>query len=181
MNGQQRRCVTKRTAVLICAALLGGGIARGAAIDRGTAGGAAVVKAAFNRTLKKTIVADGRGITLYAFSVDASGKPSCYVDPGYKCVKSWPSCVHDPEYNCAKLWPPLTTVGRPMVGKGLDPKLVGTARRRDGRLQVTYNHHPLYYYAGGLGPPADTRPGDANGQAFGGLWWAVAPSGKEIK
>lgn len=134
----------------------------------------AIVKVAFNKTLKKTILVDARGITLYAFFYDEKGKPACYVDAPYKCVPTWPSCVDDPQYHCVQLWPPLTTTGRPQAGKGANPKLLGVARRKDGRLQVTYNRHPLYFYAG-------EKPGTANGQNFAGLWWVVSPKGIEIK
>ena len=78
-------------------------------------------------------------------------------------------------------WPPLTTTGKPRAGKGANPKLLGVERRSDGRLQVTYKGHPLYFYAGGLGPPPDKKPGDVNGQNFAGLWWVVSPRGTEIK
>ena len=46
--------------------------------------------------------------------------------------------------------------------------------RSDGKPEVTYNGHPLYYYAG------DQRPGDTNGQGlnqFGGGWYVVQSSG----
>src|SRR5439155_382185 len=79
-----------------------------------------VLKASFNRKLNRTIVVDARGISLYAFYFDESGKPTCYVEPGYRCVKSWPSCVDDAEYHFSTLWPPLLTAGRPRAGKGVD-------------------------------------------------------------
>ena len=139
------------------------------------------MKVAFNKALKKAILVDTRGITLYAFLFDDTGKPACYVDSGYKCVPTWPSCVDDVQYHCVKSWPPLTTTGRPRAGKGVSPKLLGVARRKDGRLQVTYHRHPLYFYTGGLGPPPDKKPGDVNGQNFAGLWWVVSPKGSEIK
>jgi predicted lipoprotein with Yx(FWY)xxD motif len=50
-------------------------------------------------------------------------------------------------------------------------------RRRDGRLQVTYAGHPLYYYVG------DRRPGEVLCQAvaeYGGTWYVVAPDGRAI-
>lgn len=189
-----------KAAILICvgvAALAVGLAARGAtsdgdaaaadarsgavALEANASPAAALIKVAFNRTLKKAILVDARGLSLYAFTFDDDGKPACYTDPGYKCVPAWPSCVDDPEYHCVKEWPPLTTVGRPRVAKGVSSKLLGVAKRRDGRLQITYNRHPLYFYAGGLGPPADTKPGDLNGQGFAGIWWAVSPKGLEIK
>jgi predicted lipoprotein with Yx(FWY)xxD motif len=175
-----------KTAVLTCAGL--GMLASGVAAKSGSAksvagqaGTPAIVRVALNRDLKKTILVTARGLSLYALTYDNDGKPICYTDAGYKCAPTWPACVDDPEYHCVKWWPPLTTVGRPLAGKGVDSRLLGVARRRDGRLQVTYNHHPLYRYVGGLGPPPDTRPGDLNGQAFGGLWYAVSPKGVEIR
>jgi hypothetical protein len=42
---------------------------------------------------------------------------------------------------------------------------------------VTYNGHPLYYFAG------DSGPGTTSGQGsdeFGAKWWLVAPSGAAI-
>ena len=47
-------------------------------------------------------------------------------------------------------------------------------KRGDGSTQVTYNKHPLYYYAG------DSQAGQQNGQglnAFGAAWFAVTPTG----
>ena len=44
---------------------------------------------------------------------------------------------------CANAWPPLLTKAPPVAGPGIDAKLLGTTKRRDGTLQVTYNRHPL--------------------------------------
>jgi len=46
--------------------------------------------------------------------------------------------------------------------------------RTDGKVEVTYAGHPLYYFV------SDKQPGDATGQGidgFGGLWWVLTPSG----
>ena len=43
-------------------------------------------------------------------------------------------------------WPPLVTKGRPQAIAGANSKLLGTSRRGDGRMQVTYAGHPLYYF-----------------------------------
>jgi predicted lipoprotein with Yx(FWY)xxD motif len=56
--------------------------------------------------------------------------------------------------------------------------LVATIRRTDGRLQVSYAGHPLYYYVG------DHRPRQVLCQAvteFGGSWYVVAPDGHLIR
>jgi len=70
--------------------------------------------------------------------------------------------------SCAQTWPPLT------VPSGESPKLaanlkgtIGTVHRPEGTTQVTYNGHPLYYYA------FDTAAGQAKGQGIGGVWFAV--------
>jgi len=102
-----------------------------------------------------TILFDKRGFVLYAFTSDkVGGKSTCYGA-------------------CAKAWPPYFVKGAAPKG----PKL-GTTRRRDGRLQVTYAGRPLYYYIG------DTRPGlilCQNITEFGGIWLVVRPSGALVR
>ena len=54
---------------------------------------------------------------------------------------------------------------------------VASSPRADGTRQVTYDGHPLYYFAG------DKAPGEVRGQGihnFGGGWYVVAPSGDKI-
>jgi predicted lipoprotein with Yx(FWY)xxD motif len=121
---------------------------------------AAAAGAAVNvaHTKLGAILVDGRGRTLYDFAADKGTKSVCYGA-------------------CAALWPPYITKGRPRAGRGVRAKLLGTTRRKDGTLEVTYNRHPLYYYV------ADRRPGQTTGQAlpqFGAPWWVLAPSGREI-
>ena len=60
-----------------------------------------------------------------------------------------------------------------LVARQLSP-----TRRGDGKLQVTYAGHPLYYYSG------DTKPGQIKCQGvsnFGGLWLVVTPAGKAVR
>jgi predicted lipoprotein with Yx(FWY)xxD motif len=78
---------------------------------------------------------------------------------------------------CATAWPPLLTKGTPSVGAGLNARLLGTTRRRDGSLQVTYGGHPLYFYSG-----------DARGKIMcqaanmhGGFWYVVNADGSANK
>jgi Secreted repeat of unknown function len=54
--------------------------------------------------------------------------------------------------------PPDTVTGAPQAGSGVNQSLLGTIKRPDGTLQVTYNGHLLYYVAG------DTSAGSARGQ-----------------
>ncbi|MGC8626993.1 MAG: hypothetical protein ACP5VR_05435 [Acidimicrobiales bacterium] len=81
---------------------------------------------------------------------------------------------------CSAVWPPLLTAGRPMVGPGADPRLVGELRRPDGTFQVTYAGWPVYLYYADL--VAKAAPGGTNGQYLldymaHGVWWQVAPQG----
>jgi predicted lipoprotein with Yx(FWY)xxD motif len=104
------------------------------------------------------ILVDSKGITLYDFVTDKGGVSGCYGA-------------------CAALWPPLITKGKPHAGPGVRASLLGTTKRKDGKLEVTYNHHPLYYFA------TDRKPGQTTGQGvnqFGGPWWVLSPAGKEI-
>jgi predicted lipoprotein with Yx(FWY)xxD motif len=50
------------------------------------------------------------------------------------------------------------------------PGVLGTTRRNDGGLQVTYDGMPLYYWA------KDQKPGDTTGQNVGGVWFVINPS-----
>jgi hypothetical protein len=54
---------------------------------------------------------------------------------------------------------------------------LGTITRSDGTKQVTYDGHPLYYFAG------DSGAGTATGQGsdgFGAKWWLVSPAGADV-
>ena len=73
------------------------------------------------------ILVNSRGHTLYLFGKDRSGKSAC-------------------SGQCATSWPPLIANGKPRVAGGAKASLIGTTKRADGRLQVTYNHHPLYTF-----------------------------------
>jgi predicted lipoprotein with Yx(FWY)xxD motif len=120
------------------------------------------VKVATIRGLGPVLV-DGQGITLYLYESDHQGSPS-------RC------------YNiCAIQWPPLvlpTGVAAPIVGPGIEPRLLGTSPRTDGTTQITYNGWPLYLW------PPDRTPGTATGQALtnaGGLWFVVSPAGNAVR
>jgi predicted lipoprotein with Yx(FWY)xxD motif len=104
------------------------------------------------------ILVDGKGMTLYLFEKDTGTTSMC-------------------SGSCAQFWPPVTTKGAAKAGSGIMASKLGTTMRSDGKTQVTYNGHPLYYYAG------DQKPGDVNGQgqnAFGALWYVMSPAGNAI-
>jgi predicted lipoprotein with Yx(FWY)xxD motif len=114
---------------------------------------AASVKLADN-PLGKVLV-DSEGRTLYLFTKDTSTASNCSAA-------------------CASTWPPLITSGTPALGAGLDAALFGTIVRTDGTNQVTFNGHPIYYYA------KDANPGDTTGQKVGGVWFAIDAHGTPI-
>ncbi len=121
-----------------------------------TSRGSATVTSASVPKLGRVLV-DSRGFTLYDFHKDKGAKSSCYGA-------------------CAANWPPLTTEGSPRAGEGAMASKLGTTKRSDSTMQVTYAGHPLYTYAG------DSKPGEANGNdvdAFGGQWYALQPNGQE--
>jgi len=95
----------------------------------------AIVKTAFNKKLKKTILVDRAGRTLYMFTSDISGKDTI-------CTPQGPYGAE-----CPTIWPPLTSAGAPRAGSGVNASLLAVYTRRDGKRQVTYNRHPLYYFS----------------------------------
>jgi predicted lipoprotein with Yx(FWY)xxD motif len=104
------------------------------------------------------ILVDSRGHTLYLFQKDTNGKSACAGQ-------------------CASFWPPLIATGKPLASAGAKASLLGTTKRADGRMQVTYNHHPLYTFV------KDTKKGQTNGEAlsaFGARWYAVSPAGAKV-
>ena len=104
----------------------------------------------------KVLVASN-GQTLYLFTADKGGKSGCYG-------------------KCASVWPPLVAAS-PTVGTGLSASMLGSTKRTDGRLQVTYGGHPLYFFA------KDKKVGDVSGEGvvhFGGTWWLVSAAGERL-
>lgn len=101
------------------------------------------------------VIADGKGEALYLFDKESGKKPQCYG-------------------SCAQVWPPVLTKGKPRPGNGLKASLLGTTRRANGKLQVTYAGQPLYYYVGDS--PGSILCHDV--EEFGGLWLVVQPSGE---
>jgi predicted lipoprotein with Yx(FWY)xxD motif len=107
-----------------------------------------------------SILFDGKGRALYAFTRDRRGGAS-------RCYGA-----------CAKAWPVYFSSGRLVAGKGVKRSLIGTVRRRDGRRQITYNGRPLYYYVG------DKSAGQVtcqNVDEFGGTWLVMRPSGALVR
>ena len=103
------------------------------------------------------ILIDARGRTLYLYTPDKKNTSTCYGQ-------------------CAKFWPPLIATKHGAKGAhGVKTKLLGTTKRKDGKLQVTYAGHPLYFFA------EDAAPGDVFGQGLQNIWYAVDAAGKLVK
>jgi predicted lipoprotein with Yx(FWY)xxD motif len=75
---------------------------------------------------------------------------------------------------CAAAWPPLLTKGAPLAGAGVESKLLGMTKRKDGTLQVTYNGHPLYYYSADKVGKIMCQ----HANMHGGLWLIIKPNGQ---
>ena len=81
---------------------------------------------------------------------------------------------------CAAVWPPLLTTERPAAGPGVLADGLGTLRRPDGTLQVTYFGVPVYRFA--FDSPPGAPSGLTNGEYFidplaFGVWYLLGPSG----
>jgi predicted lipoprotein with Yx(FWY)xxD motif len=148
------RQLARRTGLI--AALLG------ALAIAAVAGAATGTGVGTHKTKRGTILASSHGFSLYMFAKDKKGgKSTCYG-------------------NCASVWPPLLTSGKPVAikGSGVNPKLLGTTKRSDGKLEVTYNGWPLYLYK------PDRKAGDITGEGvnqFGAKWYLMNTAGQLVK
>jgi predicted lipoprotein with Yx(FWY)xxD motif len=117
------------------------------------------VKAAQNSTLNtKIVVVNKTGRTLYHL-ITEKGK-------AFTCTGS-----------CSTIWPPLTIPkgSKPVAGVGINKSKLGTIKRPDGRVQVTYYGLTLYRYSG------DSKAGQTNGEGIQSIWYAVGANGKLVK
>jgi predicted lipoprotein with Yx(FWY)xxD motif len=101
-----------------------------------------------NRALGKTILVNRQGLTLYSLSVERHGRFICK------------------NAACFSIWKPL------VVAKGTKPTGVsglGTVKRPDGRIQVSYHGGPLYRFV------QDRKRGDIKGNGLKdvGIWHVV--------
>jgi predicted lipoprotein with Yx(FWY)xxD motif len=138
------------------------GSSGGSSSSTGAQAGASASGAAMVITTKAgsagTFLTDGSGRTVYLWAKDGTGSSAC-------------------SGACTALWPPVTTSGSPTASGSAKASDLGTITRSGGAKQVTYDGHPLYYYAG------DSSSGQTNGQgtdSFGAKWWLVAPAGTSI-
>lgn len=102
------------------------------------------------------ILVDGEGDTLYAFTEDADGVPTCTGD-------------------CAATWPAHLVEGDAVVAAELDPAVFTLVDGAEGGKQLKAGTWPLYRFSG------DSAPGDVNGQGSGGVWFVVAADGSLVQ
>ena len=138
---------SRSLAALILAAVLA---VSAVAVPMALAGGSkTVVGEAHASSLHKTVLTNTKGLTLYSLSVEKNGK--------FICTGS-----------CTSTWFPLI-VARGTTPKG--PVKLGTIKRPEGKIQVTFKGLPLYTFDG------DSAKGQAKGEGFKdvGTWHAVTP------
>jgi len=104
---------------------------------------------------------DERGQPIYVLESESSGESGCYDA-------------------CALAWPPVLAPDGEEVDtrhRALDDDLLGMTERRDGRMQLTYNDYPLYFYA------RDPGDGEVTGHDVmdkWGEWYLVTPEGEPL-
>ncbi len=132
-----------------------------AAIGAPAAAGASRATLKLRKTNVGTILVNGRGFTVYAFTKDGRNRDACQAISG-----------------CPSVWPVVGGGSRPVLGPGVKRSLVGAISLKNGTKQLTYGGHPLYTYS------ADSGPGQTsyvNFPQFGGRWPAVNAAGREVK
>ena len=97
---------------------------------------------------------DGSGQPIYLFTAETGTRPRCYEE-------------------CAADWPPVLTTGKPSASGDARADLLATTRRDDGRVQVTYDGHPLYFYA----HEGKYQVLCHDIEEYGGTWLVVRPDG----
>ncbi|SFM64772.1 Predicted lipoprotein with conserved Yx(FWY)xxD motif [Chitinophaga sp. YR627] len=108
------------------------------------------VKVASNTTFG-AIMTDSTGKTLYFFSNDAQGIPTC-------------------KDGCAAVWPTFYVEESALtVDSSLNKADFTTVTRPDGTKQTAYKGWPLYYYA------QDAAAGEVKGDNVGTIWFVAKP------
>jgi len=96
-------------------------------------------------TSKGKSLVDAKGMTLYVFTKDATGKSTCYG-------------------HCAETWPPFKATADATASG--DWSIV---TRDDGGKQWAYKGKPLYTWE------KDKAPGDVTGDGVNNVWYIAAP------
>jgi predicted lipoprotein with Yx(FWY)xxD motif len=147
---------TAAAIVMLAACGSSGGGGTNSSAPAGNSGGSSSSKSVvvkIEKTGVGSVLTNASGFTLYTFQADSGSTSNCYG-------------------SCATFWPPLLGTAHMAAGQKIDGHF-GTTTRKDGKIQVTYDGHPLYTYAG------DTAPGDTKGNAInqdGGIWNVITTS-----
>lgn len=148
------------TAAVPGAAATSGQATAASTAPQATAAGAAKIKV--SSTLSGDVVTNARGYVLFMFPKE-----------GHRitfCLKT-KTCMTD--------WPAVTTVGRPVAGPGLDPRLLGSIPYKGKLREVTYHGWPLHTYKFAYSVQSSVM--NIGIKQFGGPWYALDPTGKIVK
>lgn len=102
-----------------------------------------------------SVLVDSRGHTLYAFDLDKGTKSLC---TGV----------------CAASWFPFLTTAKPLTAGGVSAAKVGLAKRANGKWQVMFSGHLLYFFAG------DKAAGQVHGASIA-HWAALSQTGAKVR
>jgi predicted lipoprotein with Yx(FWY)xxD motif len=153
-ESRQHRVPTRRIPVgRIAAAILAVGGLSASAVASGTAGAATASVISTNKNAKfGTILVSGKTV----YTLKASKTP-CTA----KCLKVWPEVLLPKGSKKAK------------AGNGVNAAKLGTVKRANGALQVTYSGKALYWFVG------DKAAGQVHGNV-GDTWgtWSVVVTAK---
>ena len=126
----------KFAAPLAVALLAAAACSSGSSSSSGSTSNSTSPSAAASSTMITTKTSSGgsfltnsAGRAIYLFVADSTGKSTC-------------------DGACAAAWPPVIAAGQPTAAGGAQASDLGTITRSDGTKQVTYDGHPLYYFAG---------------------------------
>lgn len=102
-----------------------------------------------------SVLVDARGHTLYVFDQDKGTTSACTG-------------------SCTVSWPAFLTTTKPVALKGVAAAKLGMVKRANGKFQVTFMGHPLYFFA------SDGKAGDVRGASIT-HWAAMSPSGARLR
>jgi predicted lipoprotein with Yx(FWY)xxD motif len=154
-SGRGIRMKRLRTAGLRVLVTAAGAVAVVAVIASAQAAPSAAARVTVRSTAYGKALFGPSGKVLYVFGADRGSTSRCYGV-------------------CAAAWPPLLTKSAPIAGAGVQAKLLGTTKRKNGTLQVTYNGHPLYYYSADKVGKVMCQ----HANMHGGIWLIIKPNGQ---
>ena len=119
-----------------------------------TPAGTAELKTASSSAGERVVAANGKSVYVFTKDVKDSGKSACTG-------------------GCAASWPAVTTTSATPAVDGVTGT-IGTIPTADGKMQITINGMPIYFYS------KDQDSSDTYGQGVGGVWFLVSPSGSMV-